>query len=108
MAITIIIVVCLIVIANFAASLRMAYKMALDADGGGYPIFGDAVANLLLLVLATVLPPYIGHVPDEVRIGLGVAAVVVPALHVYSILHFTRSGDRRRVEARAVSDESHE
>jgi hypothetical protein len=89
-----------LVAANFAYSLRLAYSIARSAKGGGYPILGHVAHNFILLLFAAIFLPKVGDVPLVIRVVAGIALLVVPALNVWLIVRLDRLGERRRAVAR--------
>jgi hypothetical protein len=90
-------VVYFLIAANFFYSLRLAYSMALHANGGGYPIMAHAAYSFFGQLLALILLPSAGEVPIALRSTALAALLLVPALNAWLIIRLGRHGERRRV-----------
>ena len=94
-----VIVLYVIVAANFAYSLRLAYSMAVNANGGGYPILGHALQNFFALLCALILLPKAAGVPFLLNVAAVAALLVVPSVNVWLIFRLNRLGERRAAMA---------
>jgi hypothetical protein len=86
----------LFALANCARSLRFAYVTSRDLNDGGYPIYGDAIHNVIALGLAAVLSGMTQNVYTPYQRVLVWAAVAMLFLNVSLIAVFVRAGNRTR------------
>jgi len=84
-----------LIAANFVYSLRLAFTMSRDANGGGYPILAHAIHNFLMLLCAVILLPLVGEVPKWVTLVAILSLVAVPAANVWMIGRCARLGELR-------------
>ncbi|MDB5319154.1 MAG: hypothetical protein JWN40_785 [Phycisphaerales bacterium] len=98
-----VIVLYVLVGGNFAYSLRLAYSMAINANGGGYPILGHVVQNFFSLLFALILLPKAGEAPFLLSIAAVAALPIVPAVNAWLIVRLNRLGEH----CRAVASDSH-
>jgi hypothetical protein len=102
MALVIVIVVYVFVAAYFAQSLYLAYSMARNMNGGGYPILCHAVHNFIALLLASIVLPKVADVPSPLRVAAGIALWVVPAINALLIILLERLGERHLAASQAM------
>ncbi len=91
-------VLIVLALANCARCLRFAYISARDLNDGGYPIYGDAIHNGMILGFAAWFSGLIPNFYTPYQRTLGWSALAMLILNVWLIGRFVKTGDRRREE----------
>lgn len=83
-------------LANFCRCLHFAYTTARDLNDGGYPIYGDAIHNLMFFAFAAMCASKGSswYSPYQTEIGLFGAGLF--ALNLWLIGRCRKAGDRAR------------
>ena len=93
--------------ANLWKCLHYAYTTARDLNDGGYPIYGDAIQNLMFLAGAAMLAdssPNSWYRPYTQQLSYLATGVFI--LNVWLIGFLRRAGDRAGTAKRAHDDEA--
>lgn len=79
--------------ANCARCLRFAYASARDLNDGGYPIYGDAIHNGMILGFAAWLSGLTPNFYTPYQRALGWGAIAMLILNTWLIGRFVKAGD---------------